>query len=308
MTPFNSEKHYHTLNNYYLRTFGKKVFKISLNAGFTCPNIDGTVGVGGCSFCSPLGSGDFAGQKTETLEKQFNTIKDIMHQKWRDGYYIAYFQANSNTYAPVEKLKQVYEQVLNLDTNIKMISIGTRCDCLDDDILTYLGELNEKIPVQVELGLQTIHQTTSDLINRGHDLKCFTTAITKLRRLGLEVVVHIINGLPYETKKMMLETIQYVNQLDIQGVKIHMLHIMQKTKMGLDYLKQAWDLLTLDEFVEITVNQLRLLRPEIVIHRLGGDAPKDLLIAPLWTLKKLVVNNEIDKLMRKHHYYQGDLL
>src|SRR5690606_15113874 len=228
------EKHYNTLNNYYRKTYGQKVFKVALNAGFTCPNIDGTVASGGCTFCSWMGSGDFAGDKRDSLKVQFETIRQQMHKKWKDGYYIAYFQANTNTHAPLPRLKALYEEAITLDPNIVMLSIATRPDVLPDDVIDYLAELNHRMPVQIELGLQTIHQKTSDLVNRAHDLACFDDAVKRLREKNLEVVVHIINGLPFETKEMMIETVKHLNKLDIQGIKIHMLHLMEKTKMGYD--------------------------------------------------------------------------
>lgn len=301
-----AEKHYNTLNNYYRNKYQKKVFKVALNAGFTCPNIDGTVASGGCTFCSWMGSGDFAGDKHDPLKKQFALVKEQMHKKWQDGYYIAYFQANTNTHAPLPRLKEIYEEAITLDPNIVMISLGTRPDSLPDDVLDYLTELNQRMPVQVELGLQTIHQKTSDLINRAHDLKTFDEAVKKLNIRGLEVVVHIINGLPTETKEMMLDTVKHLNTLPIQGIKIHMLHLMEKTKMGYDYLKKPWHLLTLDEYVDITVDQLLWLRKDIIVHRVTGDAPEDMLIAPLWTKKKFVVSNQIDKKLRKLNLFQGD--
>ncbi len=300
------EKHYNTLSNYYRYRYGKKVFKIALNGGFTCPNIDGTVARGGCTFCSFMGSGDFAGDKHLPLKEQFEMQKTMMSHKWHDGLYIAYFQANTNTHAPLNTLKALFEEAITLDPNIVMLSIATRPDALPNNVLDYLGELNTRIPVQVELGLQTIHQKTSDLINRAHDLKCFDDAVIALRKRHIDVVVHIINGLPFETKKMMIDTVKHINTLDIQGIKIHMLHLMQKTKMGHDYLKKPWHILTLKEYVDITVEQLSWLRKDIIIHRLTGDAPPHMLIAPLWTKKKFVVTNEIDKRMRALHRYQGD--
>lgn len=306
MNLMSNEKHYNTVNNYYLQKFNKKVFKVSLNGGFTCPNIDGTVATGGCTFCSFMGSGDFAGNKLEPLKIQFEKIKTQMQKKWPSGYYIAYFQANTNTHAPLSRLKTLYEEAITLDPDIVMLSIATRPDVLPDDVVDYLGELNLRIPVQIELGLQTIHQKTSDLINRAHDLVCFDNAVSRLRQKNLEVVVHIINGLPQENKEMMIETVKHVNTLDIQGIKIHMLHLMEKTKMGYDYLKNPWDMLTLEEYVDITTDQILWLRKDIIIHRLTGDAPASMLIAPLWTKKKFVVTNEIDKRLRKLNLYQGD--
>lgn len=306
MKLMNDEKHYVTLNNYYKNKYGQKVFKIALNGGFTCPNIDGTVASGGCTFCSYMGSGDYAGNKREPLKVQFEKIRDMMQIKWKNGLYIAYFQANTNTHAPLEKLKSLYEEAITLDDRIVMLSIATRPDSLPLDVLDYLEDLNQRMPLQVELGLQTIHQSTSDLINRAHDLKCFDDAVYELRKRGIDVVVHIINGLPYETKEMMIDTVKHINTLDVQGIKIHMLHLMEKTKMGHDYLKNPWHMLTLEEYVDITVDQILWLRKDIVIHRLTGDAPSHMLIAPLWTKKKFVVTNEIDKKLRSLGLYQGD--
>lgn len=306
MNLMTAEKHYNTLNNYYREKYHKKVFKIALNGGFTCPNIDGTVATGGCTFCSYMGSGDFAGNKREPLQKQFDTIKEMMQLKWHDGYYVVYFQANTNTHAPVKKLKELYEEAIHLDPNIVLLSIATRPDALPEDVLDYLADLNQRMPLQVELGLQTIHQETSNLINRAHDLKCFDDAVYQLRKRNIEVVVHIINGLPYETKEMMLETVKHLNNLDIQGIKIHMLHLMQKTKMGHDYLQNPWPMLSLTEYVDIVTEQILWLRKDIIIHRLTGDAPSKMLIAPDWTRKKFVVTNEIDKRLRALNLYQGD--
>ncbi len=304
---FTSEKHYNTLNQYYRQKYKKKVFKITLNGNFNCPNKDGTVAYGGCSFCSSLASGDFAGDKNKPLKTQFNSIKKMMHQKWKDAYYIVYFQAGTNTHGPLEKLKTLFEEAINLDPNIVMFSIATRPDSLPEEVLDYLAELNLKMKVQVELGLQTIFPETGKLLNLAYGLNSFNKAVYELRKRNIEVVVHIINGLPFETKKMMLETVKYLNSFDIQGLKIHMLHILKDTKMGIDYLNKPWPLLSLDEYVDITVKQLRVLKKSIIIHRITGDPPKKLLIAPFWTLKKFVVSNEIDKKMRKYNYYQGDL-
>lgn len=307
MNLMNSEKHYNTISAYYKNKFHKKVAKISLNADFTCPNKDGTKGYGGCSYCSKLGSGDFAGDKSLSLQAQFDQIKKIMEHKWPNILYIPYLQANSNTYAPLEKLKQIYEEVINLDPNIVMLSIATRADCISDEIVEYLSSLNKKIPIQIELGLQTIHEDTAKLINRCHSLKEFEEAVYKLRQNNIEVVVHVINGLPYETKEMMLETIHYLNKLDIQGIKIHSLLILEGTKMANDFKNKPWHILSLEEYVDIVVDQIRHLRPDIIIHRLAADGVIDDLIEPKWTIKKLVVMNEIDKKMRLLNAFQGDL-
>ena len=207
----------------------------------------------------------------------------------------------------LKRLKKLFDEAITLDENIVMISIATRPDSLPIEVLEYLSLLNQKMPVQVELGLQTIHESTSNLINRAHDLACFDDAVRALRARHIEVVAHIINGLPYETKEMMLETVKHLNTLDIQGIKIHMLHVMEKTKMGFDYKKNPFPILSLEEYVNITVDQLRILKPTIIVHRVtGGDAPSKLLIEPKWTLKKFVVQNEIDKKMRLLNAWQGD--
>lgn len=306
MTLMTPEKHYNTLHNHFLQTYGTKVFKIALNGGFSCPNIDGTVAFGGCTFCSSLGSGDFAGDKGEPLFRQFEKVKDVMIQKWPKGQYIVYFQANTNTHGPLDKLRALFEEAITLHPDIVKISIATRPDALPDDVLDYLSDLNLRMPVQVELGLQTIHEETARLVNRGHDLACFDDAVNKLRARHIEVVVHIINGLPGETQAMMIDTAKHVNKLTIQGIKIHMLHVMKQTVMGVAYEQAPWPLLALEEYVDITIEQLRWLNRGIIIHRLTGDAPGPMLIAPDWTRKKFVVTNEIDKKMRKLDAWQGD--
>lgn len=305
MNLMTKEKPYNTLNAFYRNKFGKKVFKISLNGDFTCPNKDGKSGYGGCIYCSESGSGDFAGNKTLSLKDQFSQIKTLMLNKWNDGLYIAYFQANTNTYAEVDRLRYLYETALSLDDKIIGLSIGTRCDALNDEIYDLLSEFNEKTYLQIELGLQSIKDKTSSFINRAHTLKCFDDAVKELRKRNIEVVVHIINGFHIENKEDMLNTVRHLNKLDIQGIKIHLLHIMKNTKLGNMYLKEPFKMLTLDEYVDITAAQIEILNPNIIIHRLTGDAPRESLIAPLWSLKKFVVMNEIDKLLRGRNSYQG---
>lgn len=300
-----SQKRYRPLAAYLKERFGEKVFKVSLNAGFTCPNIDGTKGRGGCTFCSPLGSGDFAGNKKDDLYTQFHAIKDMMHKKWPKAKYIPYFQAFSNTYAPVEELKTIYEKFVNYDPNIVAIAIATRPDCLPDDVVDYLGELNTRIPLIVELGLQTIHEETAKRINRGHDFQTFVEGVQKLRERKIETVVHIINGLPGETPEMMLETAEALATLDIQGIKIHMLHVIKHTWMGIQYQRQPFPLLSMEEYVDLVIRQLEVLPPHLVIHRLTGDAKREDLIAPEWTLKKWVTLNAIDHEMQRRDTYQG---
>ena len=296
-------KRYHTLNYFYQQKFHSKVFKISLNGGFSCPNLDGTKGYGGCIYCSKSGSGDFAGNKQDSIEKQWQQGLNMMHQKWPDGKLIAYFQARTNTYAKVEELKKKFEPVLNYP-NVIGLALATRPDAIDDACLDYLEDLNKRTYLMIELGLQTIHETTSKLINRCHTTKEFDDMVKKLRRRNINVIVHIINGLPYETKEMMLETTKHINQLDIQGIKIHMLHIVKDTPLATMYKKNPFHVLTKEEYVDIVIEQLEHLRPEIVIHRITGDPVKEDLIAPTWLLKKFCVLNEIDKEMVKRNTYQ----
>lgn len=299
-----SNKRYHTLDYFYKHKFNSKVFKVSLNAGFTCPNKDGKVGTRGCIYCSKSGSGDYAGNPNDNLLKQFDEVKNIMNKKWSNSKYIGYFQANTNTYAPLNVLKEKYELILNLD-NVVGLSIATRPDSITDECLDYLEELNKKTYLTVELGLQTIHEKTSMLINRCCSLECFNNMVEKLRSRNINVVVHIINGLPYETKSMMIETIKYLNNLDIQGIKIHMLHILKDTDLASMYEKENFHVLTREEYVDIVCSQLEYLRPEIVINRITGDPKASELIEPDWLIKKFGVLNEIDKELARRDSYQG---
>ena len=296
-------KRYHTLNYYLKNRFHEKVYKVSLNAGFTCPNIDGTKGYGGCIYCSKTGSGEFGGNINDDLITQFNKVKEVMDKKWH-GKYIAYFQARSNTYAPVNILKERYETVLKLD-NVIGLFIATRCDCITDECLDYLTLLNKRTYLTIELGLQTIHESTSKLINRGHTLKEFTDTVKRLRERSIDVVVHIINGLPYETKEMMLETVKFVNKLDIQGIKIHMLNIIKDTPLETLYNKEHFHVLTKEEYIDIVISELELLDSKIVIHRITADPDPKTLIEPTWLLKKTVLLNDIDKEMKRRNTYQG---
>ena len=300
----NNNKRYHTLDYFYKNKFHSKVFKISLNAGFTCPNIDGTVGTGGCIYCSKSGSGEFAGSIEDSLEKQFIEVKNKMHKKWPEAKYIGYFQARTNTYAPVEELKKKYEAILK-QNNVIGLNIATRPDSITKECLDYLEKLNKKTYLTIELGLQTINEKTSKLINRCHSLKCFEKMVKDLRERNINVVVHIINGLPYETKKDMLNTINYLNKLDIQGIKIHMLSILKNTPLEELYKRDNFKVLTKEEYIDVVITQLEHLRPEIVIHRITGDPdPKDL-VEPTWLIKKFCVLNDIDKEMVKRNTYQG---
>jgi len=302
------ERPYYTVNDFYRQKFGAKVFKIALNGNFTCPNRDGTISTQGCLFCSESGSGDFAGDKDQPLSVQFSAIKSIMRQKWSEGKYIAYFQANTNTYAPLDKLKFLFETALSLDPDLVGIDVATRPDCLSDEIVQYLTDLNRRTFLTVELGLQTIHPKTAGLINRGYELPTFESAVRRLRQEHIHTVVHVINGLPGESKEMMLETTDYLNQLDIQGIKLHMLYIAKNAPIARYYEEHPFPVLTLAEYVQIVCDQVERLRPDLILYRLTGDAPKEQLIAPFWTMKKFVVTNEIDKEMRKRHSFQGSKL
>lgn len=296
----NSNKRYHTLDYHYKKLFNEKIIKVSLNAGFSCPHLKS----GGCIYCSKIGSGEYAGDIKDDLVTQFNNVKKVMNKKWPAGKYIGYFQARTNTYAPLNVLKEKYETILKID-NVIGLAIATRPDSITDECLEYLSELNKRTYLTIELGLQTIHEKTAKLINRGHDLKCFTKMVKKLREKNINVVVHIINGLPFETKEMMLETVKYLNDLDIQGIKIHMLQILKDTKLEKLYQENPFKLLTKEEYIEIVCEQLQYLNAEIVIHRLTGDPKKEDLIAPNWVIKKIDVLNGIDKYMAKNDIIQG---
>lgn len=301
-----TNKRYYTLDYYYKRRYHSKVFKVSLNIGCGCPNIDGTKGYGGCIYCKN-GSGDFAGNKNDSLKKQFVSIRDMMLKKWPDAKYIAYFQAGTNTYGDINFLKKNFEEVLTYD-NVVGINIATRCDAINDECFDYLVLLNKKTDLVIELGLQTIHEETANLINRGHSLDEFVRMVNKLSKAKIKVVVHIINGLPYETKDMMLETIKFVNSLDILGIKIHMLHILKGTALEKMYQKEKFSLLTKEEYVDIVCSQLELLRPNIVINRITGDPKIEDLVEPDWLIKKFTVLNEIDKCLVKRNSFQGKRL
>ena len=290
-------KRYHTLNYYNKTKYGCKVFKVSLNAGFSCPNKRNSTG---CIYCYN-GSGENDGMD---LISQFNKVRDNTLKKWPNAKYIGYFQAGTNTYADTETLKSKYDPILKLD-NVIGLNIATRCDALDEEVLNYLEDLNNRTDLIVELGLQTIHESTSKLINRGHTLKQFEDALLELRKRNIDVVVHIINGLPFETKEMMLDTVRYLNKLDIQGIKIHMLFILKDTPILNLYNTTHFHVLTKEEYIDIVIEQLELLRPEIVIHRITGDPIKELLVEPSWLLKKFSVLDDIDKEMVKRDSYQG---
>ena len=303
----NNNKRYHTLDYFYKTKFNSKVFKVSLDANFSCPNIDGTKGFGGCIYCSKMGSGEFAGNKNKPVEEQFIEVRDMMLKKWPKAKYIGYFQAHTNTYAPVSVLKNLYERILN-QKDVIGLNIATRPDAITDECLNYLDSLNKKTYLTIELGLQTTKEETSKLINRCHTLECFEKMVNKLREKNINVVVHIINGLPYETKEDMINTAKYINNLDIQGIKIHMLSILKNTVLEKLYEKEKFHILTKEEYIDIVIEQLEHLRPEIVINRITGDPKKEDLIESTWLLKKFCVLNDIDKEMKRRDTYQGKKL
>ncbi|MGL5379680.1 TIGR01212 family radical SAM protein [Clostridium sp.] len=297
-------KRYHSLNYYLRNKFGEKVYKISLDGGFTCPNRDGKAGKGGCTFCSARGSGDYAGSRILSISQQFDDRKEMMEKKWKNGKCIAYFQAYTNTYAPVDVLREKYEEALKQE-NVIAISIATRPDCIDDDVLDFLDELNKKTYLMVELGLQTINDETARNFNRGYDFVVFEETLKKLKEKNIDVVVHTIFGLPGETKDDMLKTIDYVAHTGAQGIKFHLLHLMEGTKMVEQYESGELKLLSKEDYIDLICKGVAMLPEEMVVHRLTGDAPRDLLIGPMWSLKKWEVLNDIDKTLEDNNIWQG---
>lgn len=297
-------KRYHSLNYYLRNKFGEKVYKISLDGGFTCPNRDGRVAKGGCTFCSASGSGDYAGSRALSISKQFEDRKEMMEKKWKDGKYIAYFQAYTNTYALVDVLRQKYEDALK-QKGVVALSIATRPDCIDDEIADLLGEINKKTYLWVELGLQTINDDTARNFNRGYDLKVFDESLKKLKDRNIEVVVHTIFGLPGESKEDMLKTVDYVAHSGVQGIKFHLLHLMEGTRMVKQYESGELKLMTQEDYIDTVCKAVTMIPEEMVVHRLTGDAPRELLIGPMWSLKKWEVLNTIDKALEDNDLWQG---
>lgn len=299
-----TNKRYHTFHYFLKQKFGCKVAKISLDAGFTCPNIDGTKGYGGCTYCSAKGSGDFAGDKNLPLREQFDQIRAMMGKKWADTKYIPYFQAHTNTYAPLSVLKEKFEEALTFP-NVVGLAIATRADCIGDEIADYLGELAKRTYLEVELGLQSVHDVTGERINRCHSYADFLEGYQKLVDRGIFVCVHIINGLPGEDREMMLQTARTLSQLKLHSVKIHLLHVLKGTVMAKQLADGEFELLSREEYVQTVCDQLELFPPELVIQRVTGDGEKESLIGPEWSLKKLCVMNEIDKELVRRDSWQG---
>lgn len=300
----NDNKRYHTYNYFLKNKYKTKVAKVSLNAGFTCPNRDGTKGYGGCTFCSDSGSGDFAGNISDSLTTQFDKISKLMQNKWPECQFIAYFQANTNTYGSLEKIKECIETFLYTPSVVE-IAIATRADCLEDDVLEYLSSCNKIKPISLEIGLQTIHEKTSNYINRGHTFEEFTEAIHRINQYNINVCVHIINGLPNETKQMMIETVQEVSKLNIHAIKIHMMYVIKGTTLANQFENNEFKILTRQEYIEIVVEQLTHIPETIIIERLTGDGNIDTLIEPQWSRKKVTIINDIDKYMSKQNLIQG---
>ena len=299
-----NEKRYHTFN-YYLKTkYNCKVSKVILDAGFTCPNRDGSKGFGGCTFCSEKGSGDSNIDIGDELIKQYNANKAIMDNKWPNGLYIPYFQSFSNTYGPLEKIKNMLSPFIKMD-EVCEIAIATRCDCLQDETIKYLDSLTSIKPIWLEIGLQTSNDKTGILVNRQYTFSDFKNALEKLSKTNIKVCVHIMNGLPYESKQDMLQTIEDIKNMKFDAIKIHMLHILKNTVLGNEYQKQPFDLISRDEYIELVVKQLELLKPEVIIQRLTGDPMVEDLLGPNWVTNKTTILNDIGKLMRKLDTYQG---
>ena len=301
-----TNKRYHTWDYYLKSVFGEKVAKISLDGGFTCPNIDGSISRGGCIFCSKRGSGDFALEVTaENLKEQFQSAKEKIRKKWPGiNKYIAYFQAYTNTYADISILKEKYEAVLALE-DVAGLSIATRADVLDEDILEYLGELNKRTFLWVELGLQSSNDKTARLINRGHDFKTFVNGVRELRKRNIRVCVHIINGLPGESYADMIKTAEDISNLNINAVKIHMLYVLKNTPLFSLYENKKFKIMEREEYIKTVVDQIELLPEEITVERVTGDGKAEDLAAPLWSMNKISILNDIDKEFGKRNTWQG---
>lgn len=302
-----TNKHYHTIDFYLKSKYQKKVFKVPLNASFTCPNRDGSKGINGCAFCSNKGSGDFAGNPQESLLKQFDSVKENISKKWKNAYYIAYFQAFSNTYGSVEKIKDNLETFINKKDIIGM-SIATRCDCIDENIVEYLKSIKHNFKeFWVELGLQTAKKQTMKSMNLCYDTKDFKKAIKLLREANIDIIVHIIDGLPNESQQDMINTIHFVNKLDIQGIKIHCLNVIKNTKIASMYEQGKFKVISQEEYIKTIAKQIATLKENVIIHRLGADSNSDDLIAPTWISKKLSLIDKIDEYLDENEIFQGDL-
>ena len=298
------ERRYHSLDYYLKETYGRKLYKLSLNGGMTCPNRDGTLGTRGCIFCSQGGSGDFAASSSLSISDQIQQAKELVSRKYGGSSYIAYFQAYSNTYGPVSYLRQIFTEAVS-HPEVRVLAIATRPDCLPRDVIDLLKELNQIKPVWVELGLQTIHEDTARFIRRGYPLSVFEQAVSELRAAGIEVIVHTILALPGETSDMMLDTLRYLNQMDIQGLKLQLLHILKGTDLAEYFQANPFWIPSMEEYIELLGLCISHIHPDIVIHRLTGDGPKSLLIAPSWSRDKRRVLNQIHSYLKQRNIWQG---
>lgn len=299
-----NDKRYHSLDYHLKETFGEKVYRISLNGGMTCPNRDGTVGSGGCIFCSEGGSGDFAENASLSITEQIAQGKKKLQNKSNCEKFIAYFQAYTNTYAPVDYLRRIFTEAIERP-DIVILSIATRPDCIDDEILDLLCELNQIKPVWIELGLQTIHKETTDLICRGFTLSCYETCVEKLLARNLTVITHIILGLPGETREMMIETVDYIAHSGIHGVKLQLLHVLKNTAMADMFIQKPFPIFSMEDYCKLIVDCICRLPEDMVIHRITGDGPRSLLIEPWWSTDKKRVLNTIQKEFRQQDAWQG---
>lgn len=300
------EKRYYSLNEYCKQTFGEKIYRLSLNGGMTCPNRDGKLSTGGCTFCSEGGSGDFASNYNVSVSAQIEEAKKRIQQKTDCHKFIAYFQAYTNTYAPVSHLRRIFSEVL-AEPEVVALSIGTRCDCLSDEVLDLLEELISHKPIWIELGLQTIHNETHAHLNTHTTIELFDDAVTRLHARNIPVIAHVILGLPGETKEMMLETVSHVASLPVSGIKLQLLHILKNTKLANEYETQPFPLFELEEYCDFVIDCLELLPENMVVHRLTGDGPRKLLVAPLWSTDKKRVLNTITRRLKERDTWQGRL-
>ena len=298
------EKPYHSLDYMLRERFGEKVYKVTLNGGMSCPNRDGKIGTRGCIFCSAGGSGDFAADAALSITDQIESQISILSQKRPIHKYIAYFQAYTNTYAPVEYLEKIFTEAIS-HPKIVALSIGTRPDCLSPEIVALLSRLNKQKPVWIELGLQTIHEKTAEFINRGYNLDCFNNAVTRLNQANIDIIVHLILGLPGESMEDILQSVDYVCSLHIQGIKLQLLHILKNTTLADIYMRNPFHVFTMDEYVSLIGKCLEHIPSNIVIHRLTGDGPKSLLIEPLWSGNKKLVLNTLNKYLSDMDIIQG---
>lgn len=299
--------YYYSLNEYIRQTYNTKMYKLSLSGGMTCPNRDGLIDNRGCIFCSAGGSGDFTGaalSKDNNIDIQIDTAKALVSKKYSGSDYIAYFQSYTNTYADVNYLRRLFYDVVKRP-EIRILSIATRPDCLSSDIIGLLAELNSIKPVWIELGLQTIHERTAKYIRRGYTLDVFEEAVLNLNRIGIRPIVHMIIGLPGENESMILETAKYLSHCNISGVKLQLLHVLKNTDLAQEYFNGSVDILSLTQYSEILGKIIKLLPPDCVIHRLTGDGPKNLLIAPLWSSNKKNVINTINRYLQENAIIQG---